>query len=134
MKETLLELLRCPRTNQKLRLTNARWASGEIESATLVTEDRSLEYPVVRFLPRFVPSANYAANFTLQWQHFRRTQLDSNSGRPISRNRFYGFTDWRPDELSGRRVLDVGCGAGRFTEIALDAGAEVFAIDYSGAV
>ena len=30
--------------------------------------------------------------------------------------------------------MDVGCGAGRFAEIALNAGAEVIAIDYSGSV
>jgi len=36
--------------------------------------------------------------------------------------------------LNGKRVLDVGCGAGRFTEIALAAGAEVVALDYSSAV
>ena len=33
-----------------------------------------------------------------------------------------------------RRVLDVGCGAGRFAEVALAAGAEVVALDYSNAV
>lgn len=36
--------------------------------------------------------------------------------------------------MAGRRVLDVGCGAGRFAEFALGAGAIVVALDYSGAV
>jgi SAM-dependent methyltransferase len=31
-------------------------------------------------------------------------------------------------------VLEVGCGSGRFTQIILDAGAEVFSVDYSSAV
>jgi len=31
-------------------------------------------------------------------------------------------------------VLDIGCGAGRFAEVALGLGAEVFAVDYSTAV
>ncbi len=34
----------------------------------------------------------------------------------------------------GKLVLDAGCGAGRFAEIALSLGAEVVAIDYSDAV
>lgn len=34
----------------------------------------------------------------------------------------------------GKTVLDVGCGAGRFAEIALSAGARVVAVDYSTAV
>jgi SAM-dependent methyltransferase len=37
-------------------------------------------------------------------------------------------------EFEGRLVLDVGCGAGRFAEVALDAGARVVALDYSNAV
>jgi SAM-dependent methyltransferase len=37
-------------------------------------------------------------------------------------------------QLAGKRVLDVGCGAGRFTDVALGAGAEVVALDYSSAV
>ena len=36
--------------------------------------------------------------------------------------------------LRGADVLEVGCGAGRFTEVLLGAGARVFAVDLSGAV
>ena len=36
--------------------------------------------------------------------------------------------------MAGRWTLDVGCGAGRFTEVALGAGARVVALDYSRAV
>jgi SAM-dependent methyltransferase len=85
-------------------------------------------------IPRFVPPDNYAVNFGLQWNQFRKTQLDSHSGHPISRDRFLAFTGWTPDQLAGKRVLDVGCGAGRFAEIALSCGAHVVALDYSAAV
>ena len=43
-------------------------------------------------------------------------------------------TGWRPQDMAGQWVLDVGCGAGRFAEIALEAGARVLALDYSSAV
>jgi SAM-dependent methyltransferase len=89
---------------------------------------------VVDGIPRFVPADNYAGSFGLQWNRFRRTQLDSFSGHPISRTRFLEFTGWSEADLRGALVLDVGCGAGRFTEIALQMGARVVAIDYSGAV
>jgi len=36
--------------------------------------------------------------------------------------------------VENARVLDVGCGAGRFAEVALSFGAEVFAVDYSFSV
>ena len=91
-------------------------------------------YPIAQHVPRFVPADNYAANFGFQWNRFRRTQLDSHTGVPISRARFLLSTEWSPGELAGKRVLDVGCGAGRFAEVALALGADLVALDYSGAV
>lgn len=38
------------------------------------------------------------------------------------------------DIVKGKRVLEAGCGAGRFTEIMLQSGAQVFAADISSAV
>jgi SAM-dependent methyltransferase len=69
----------------------------------------------------------------MQWNHFAKTQLDSYSGHPISFERFWNATGWQPTALNGQWVLDVGCGSGRFAEIALDAGANVVALDYSSA-
>jgi SAM-dependent methyltransferase len=40
----------------------------------------------------------------------------------------------RPEDFAGKRVLEVGCGAGRFTEVLLSFGAHVIALDYSAAV
>lgn len=134
MKPELARWLRCPVTGQPLELTVEAATDSEVEAGTLSTRDGTHRYPVAGGIPRFVPAANYAANFGFQWAQFRQTQLDSHSGVPISRNRFYSFSGWQPSELLGKRVLDVGCGAGRFTEIALDAGAEVVALDYSAAV
>jgi SAM-dependent methyltransferase len=70
----------------------------------------------------------------MQWNHFAKTQLDSHSGHPISADRFWTSTGWNPDALKDRWVLDVGCGSGRFAEVALAAGAQVVALDYSSAV
>jgi len=36
--------------------------------------------------------------------------------------------------MAGEQILEAGCGAGRFTEITLGTGAEVFSFDYSNAV
>lgn len=81
-----------------------------------------------------MPAENYATNFGLQWNRFRKTQLDSHSGIPVSANRFARETGWSEQTLAGKLVLDVGCGAGRFAEVALAAGATVVAMDYSSAV
>ncbi len=92
------------------------------------------EYPIINGIPRFVPRENYADSFGFQWNKFRRTQLDSHTGVPVSRKRFFDSTEWSPEEMKGKLVLEVGCGAGRFTEVALSTGATVVSIDYSLAV
>jgi 2-polyprenyl-3-methyl-5-hydroxy-6-metoxy-1,4-benzoquinol methylase len=92
-------------------------------------------YPVKAGIPRFVPESNYADSFGLQWNRYRRTQLDSYTGVPVSADRarrVAGEALWQ--NLAGRTVLEVGCGAGRFTEILLDRGASVVSVDLSSAV
>jgi SAM-dependent methyltransferase len=51
----------------------------------------------------------------------------------LSRKRFYDCTGWAA-ELGGERILEAGCGAGRFTQLVLETGAQVFSFDLSGAV
>lgn len=92
------------------------------------------EVQIIDGIPRFVPAENYAANFGLQWNAFRSTQLDSRTGLPLSSSRFWKNTRWVPAELKDRIVLEIGSGAGRFTEILLAAGARVISMDYSTAI
>lgn len=134
MKTELLELLRCPKTGQRLTLETDLNNSQEVEAGWLVSEDGLHRYPVHNGIPRFVPESNYADNFGMQWNHFRQTQLDSHSGRSISADRFWLATNWSPADLKDQWVLDAGCGAGRFAEVALKAGARLVALDYSSAV
>jgi 2-polyprenyl-3-methyl-5-hydroxy-6-metoxy-1,4-benzoquinol methylase len=89
---------------------------------------------VVGQIPRFVPSDGYAAAFGRQWLTYRRTQLDSETGTAISRTRLERCVGAPLASLRGRSVLEAGCGAGRFTELLLGAGARVFACDLSRAV
>jgi SAM-dependent methyltransferase len=133
MRVDLIEILRCPATGRPLRLIDADTVGGRVRSGWLVSEGAG-RYPIRDFIPRFVPASNYADNFGMQWNRFARTQLDSSSGRPISAERFWKATGWSPAELAGQWVLDVGCGSGRFAEVALEAGAKVVALDYSSAV
>lgn len=132
MKPALIEQLRCPSTQQRLKVEGG--AADGVRDGWLVTEDGAHRYEVRNGAPRFVPEANYADNFGMQWNHFAKTQLDSHSGHPISAKRFWEATGWRPEAMKGRWVLDVGCGSGRFAEVALSSGAKVVALDYSTAV
>lgn len=134
MKSNLLEILACPECAGGLTLSVGRRVGDEVESGALACAACGRAYPIVRHVPRFVPSENYASNFGFQWNRFRQTQLDSHTGLPISRERLLFSTEWSPGEVDGKRVLDVGCGAGRFAEVTLALGAELVALDYSGAV
>ncbi len=134
MQVELVDILRCPATGQRLVLDGAQYIDGRVRSGFLVTERRDHRYPIENFIPRFVSRSNYAENFGMQWNTFRKTQLDSHSGHLISSSRFWKATGWRPEEIAGQWLLDAGCGAGRFAEVALNSGAKVLALDYSSAV
>jgi 2-polyprenyl-3-methyl-5-hydroxy-6-metoxy-1,4-benzoquinol methylase len=139
MKTSLIPLLRCPVSGQPLHVHDLHGeptpsSALEIEEGWLISEDGKNRHPVRGGIPRFVPESNYADNFGMQWNKFSRTQLDSHSGHPITAERFWAATGWKPEDLKGRWLLDVGCGSGRFAEVALSAGANVVALDYSSAV
>lgn len=127
-------MLRCPETCSLLAVDVRKGSPGEADKLFLVSMDGNHRYPVINGIPRFVAQSNYADNFGKQWNRFRQTQLDSHTGHPITADRFWKATGWRPEDLKGKWVLDVGCGAGRFAEIALQAGARLVALDYSNAV
>jgi len=91
-------------------------------------------FAVINQIPRFVPAENYSSSFGLQWNAFRTTQLDSATGLTISRDRLARIAGGSLDFFRQKKVLEAGCGAGRFTELMLEAGASVFAMDLSNAV
>jgi SAM-dependent methyltransferase len=76
---------------------------------------------------------DYCENFGVQWNRFREIQLDSSSAKSSSRDRFFAETGWTADGIRGKVLLDAGCGAGRFAEVALECGAKVVAVDLSAA-
>ena len=90
-------------------------------------------FPVRDRIPRFAGDA-YSSAFGAQWQAFRRTQLDSHTGLPISADRARRCLGPAWNELTGAQVLECGCGAGRFTEVLLERGADVASVDLSTAV
>ena len=92
-------------------------------------------FPIRSGIPRFCPADNYSESFGFQWNQFDRTQLDVHSGADQSQQRFYAETGWDPQELSHCSVLEVGSGAGRFSEVFLRTTTGVLhSVDYSSAV
>lgn len=127
--------LRDPETGRPLSVAHVgAEEAGEIREGALATEGSGRAYTIRNFIPRFVPDDSYAASFGDQWNRYRRTQLDRFNGTTLSRDRLLRDTGWTPESLAGRDVLEVGCGAGRFTQVLLDAGARLYSLDYSSAV
>ncbi len=87
------------------------------------------EFPSVRGVLRFVDAHNYANSFGYQWQEFSRTQLLPD----FAELNFCKKTGLRVEDLKGKLVLDVGCGMGRFAEVATRWGARVVGVDLSAA-
>jgi SAM-dependent methyltransferase len=118
----------------RFALETTKVAGDDVTQGALVDRERHVRHPIVGGIPRLVPAENYAANFGLQWNSFAATQLDSVAGLHFTFNTFWNNTGWKPRDLNGRTVLEAGSGAGRFTEILLEAGARVVSFDYSSAV
>lgn len=92
-------------------------------------------FAVVSGIPRFCSVDNYTESFGYQWNLFVHTQLDVHSGADQSEQRLYYETGWDPVELGRCSVLEVGSGAGRFSEVFLRTTTGVLhSVDYSNAV
>ena len=129
-----LSVLVCPRCAGDLALSaDVKADDGRVEKGSLSCSECASSYPIVKFIPRFVPLENYAAGFGFQWLLHSRTQFDDANNASISRDRFFGATRWS-HELKGESILEVGGGSGRFTEHAATTGAFVASLDYSVAV
>ena len=77
---------------------------------------------------------NYTDSFGFQWNIFVETQID-NKGGDISKSRLFAETSWDKQDLSNKNVLEVGSGAGRFTEVLLaHTNCNLYSVDYSNAV
>jgi SAM-dependent methyltransferase len=82
---------------------------------------------------RFRQDSGYNESFALQWNRFKTNQIDAVNGTRLTMTRF-AETGWDVSDLKGKRVLEAGCGAGRFTRILAEAGARLVSFDYSAAV
>ena len=128
-----VKYLRCPATKRSLELKAEIIANGNVKLGYLYEPVSGNQYPIINFIPRFVPLDNYANNFGLEWNKHSRTQFDDSSGFNISKKRFEKETKWG-NNLKNELILEVGSGSGRFTKHAVETSAMVISFDYSNAV
>jgi ubiquinone/menaquinone biosynthesis C-methylase UbiE len=93
----------------------------------LVCETCPAEFPILGGIPRFVQD-QHLASFGFQWNRFEVAHPDEDAAT------FEAKTGFSLAELKGQKVLDAGCGGGRYSKIAAEAGAFVLGADHSNAV
>ena len=93
-------------------------------------------FPLKNGAYRMVSEPNYTTSFGFQWNKFVKTQIDQ--ARKMSRqsaDRLFTVTGWDRQDLEGQQILEVGSGAGRFTQVILaHTRANLYSVDYSQAV
>ena len=87
------------------------------------------EFPLINEVLRCVDANNYADSFGYQWKKFSKTQLLPHFAELNLRRK----TGLSPQDFKDKLVLDVGCGMGRFADIATRWGATVVGVDLSAA-
>jgi SAM-dependent methyltransferase len=116
----ILTIVRCPSCGSKVRQ----------QADALICTACGSKYPEANGVIRFVDQQQYAGSFGFQWHVHARTQLDSAESQRSERA-FRKRTGFRPEDLAGKLVLDVGCGMGRFADVATRWGAHVVGVDLS---
>ena len=135
MQTKLLEVLACPKCGGDFTCTaTTRDNGGEVVEGRLDCLKEGHQFPIEEAIPRFVPRENYAQSFGYQWNKFKLEQIDSKNATRLSANRFYSETGWTREWLKGKWILDAGCGAGRFLDVAANGEAEVVGLDISSAI
>jgi SAM-dependent methyltransferase/uncharacterized protein YbaR (Trm112 family) len=143
--ERILETLRCP--GCRGRLAPGDEHSTDNAEVHLECTQCHEKFPVISGIPRLLFSplreallGNGATNgtderqvrtalsFGFEWQRFPEMYEEWNQS--FLKN----VQPHRPDFFRGKKVLDAGCGNGRFTYYAAKYGAEVWAIDLGPAV
>ena len=144
-KDKLLEELRCPNCEARVHFSDALAtpaASGSFECTNC-----KLQFPIINDVPRLVlPSLREALAGKGSESQFDRQQAETALSFGYEWQRFPEmYEEWERtflnymqphglDFFRGKKVLDAGCGSGRFAFYAAKYGAEVWAIDLGPAV
>jgi 2-polyprenyl-3-methyl-5-hydroxy-6-metoxy-1,4-benzoquinol methylase len=122
--------------NQQINLLNPFTQQPLQQDAQGLLENGAVAFPYTNGAYRLVEADNYTQNFGYQWNKFAATQIDrEQKNTQLSYNRFFAVTGWDKENLTGKNILEVGSGAGRFSQIVLDhTNANLYSVDYSNAV
>ena len=159
MREMLLSYLSCPDCHCPFDLTVLSKSGDQIVEGLLHCAEAGHVYPVVRSIPRIFSSAfeeepEFSAHYRDLLAPYHTTipmptegkieQTKSGFGRQWNTYQvqraeedlayFRSKTGLDLSDVNGKLILDAGCGSGRYSRIAGEAGAIVIGVDLSSAV
>ncbi len=117
LQAALIQSLRCPACGSGMNLNGERMECSSCQESHAVSDS----------IPRFT-SDQHLASFGRQWNKYEVAHDDED------RATFQAKTGVTLGELKGLRVLDAGCGGGRYSKVCGEAGATVIGADHSAAV
>lgn len=134
MKPGLLEYLACPGCGGALGCESALAEGREVIEGTLRCVACGAAFPVRGGIPRLLRDEPSAAERATAWAFGTQWRLLGLSDAFRAEFESY-LAPLAPSDLSGLAILDAGCGAGKFTLAAAEAGARlVIGVDLSEAV
>jgi SAM-dependent methyltransferase len=130
MKIEFLNRLVCPECKCGLDLSVTEVSADQIRTGMLTCRVAGHQFPITRFVPRFVNADAYADSFSLQRlyvrRHFKHYLRDS-SGDQL----FLKTTGFSADDISTGMSLEIGCGYGRFADVINRMNGSVVGVDLS---
>jgi len=115
--QELVPTLKCPHCG----------SSVSIQNDTVTCPTCAAAFPVVNGIPRFTVD-QHLASFGRQWNKYEVAHDDED------RTTFQAKTGVSLADLKGLRILDAGCGGGRYSKVCGEAGASVVGADHTAAV
>ena len=141
MKESLLDILVCPRCRAPLRIEGPRTdgEGGEILQGTLACGECSQKYAIRDGIPVLLVSADYLApisgSFGFQWRMRKWKLFETKTlyGRDpeTALADFFERLRIAAADVRGKRILDAGCGSGILDHELSKTGCEVVGVDLS---
>ncbi len=152
MQERALELLGCPKCRSKLDLIAAERSGGEIRDGRLACTAGCGDYLISLGVPRLLPELcrtpgepasdlesrelqdNARRSFGMEWRMYRYG--DTTWGVTVDERIVVAAHElgWTERDLSGKVILDAGCGNGTLSAGLAELGAEVVGLDLSESV
>jgi len=138
MRRELLNILACPRCGGKLKVEEPIYKRGHIWEGKLICRHCNSTFPIKGGVPRlmitddddmyFIARAyGYLFSAYFKGKFEKNTLYGATEEEEVEK--FFSALGITPEELKGKRVLDVGCGAGRLVKNLGRYGAEVVGID-----